>query len=99
MTVSLPLKSKLELFAAKQTLYDLDQAGFVLSIGKCMLEPVQKGKWLGVILNLGSEPCSEPEDKITTCQSCVSKLNISSRVHVQTLFSIVVQIRSMGPCY
>ena len=36
-----------------------------------------------------------PEDKITKLQSCISELNVSSRVHVRTLSSIVGQY--VGP--
>ena len=28
-------------------LSDLDKTGFVLSIAKCVLDPVQRGEWLG----------------------------------------------------
>ena len=42
--------SELEYLEPKRTLLDdIDKAGFVLSTDKCVLKPIQKGKWLGFI--------------------------------------------------
>ena len=81
--------SRAECLVAKQTLLlDLDRAGFVLNIDKCLLEPVQKGRWLGFILDIGSGSYFVPDAKL---KACLSTLELGSRVHVRTLSSIVGQ--------
>ena len=70
-------ESEWECIAAKEAVWsDLDRAGFILSIAKCMLDPVQKGDWLGFIIDLcvGSflVPSEKKKKKISRLQSSVA---------------------------
>ena len=89
--------TKVECLAAKEILLaDLDKAGFILSLEKCALCPVQKGNWLGFIIDLANGSFLVPSDKITRLQSRIGSMNLSSFAYARTLASIVGQIMSMS---
>ena len=76
-------------------LSDLDSAGFILSISKCMLEPVQRGDWLGFTLDLCAASFCLP-GKVSRLQSTIALLNLDRPVRVRALSSIIGQIISMS---
>ena len=89
--------SKVECMAACQTLlHDLDQAGFLLSIQKCVLDPVQKGKWLGFVLDLAQGSFFVPSEKIAKLQESIGSVSLYNVIPVRTLASFVGQIISMS---
>ena len=75
---------------------DLERAGFVLSVPKCRLKPVQVGDWLGFILDLKEGRFMVPEAKVTKLKKAIDSALISSPVHVQCLASVVGQVLSMS---
>ena len=88
-------RSKFDCTAAKNmVLTDLDKAGFVLSIDKCVLDPVQRGEWLGFIIDLGSGSIFVPPDKIKRLQYSISS-SLSDFVQARAIASIIGQIISM----
>ena len=90
-------KSELKCNAAKDMiLSDLDSAGFILSISKCMLDPVQRGDWLGFTLDLRAGSFYVPGEKVSRLQSTIASLNLDRAVHVRALSSVVGQIISMS---
>ena len=67
--------------AAKHVIIsDLGEAGFILSIPKCVLDPIQRGDWLGFILDLGVGSFYVPSGKISRLQSSVASLNLNGPI-------------------
>ena len=90
-------KSEPKCNAAKEIiLSDLDSAGFILSISKCMLDPVQRGDWLGFTLDLRAGSFFVPGEKVSRLQSTIASLNLDRPVRVRALSSVVGQIISMS---
>ena len=80
-------KSNLNAMLLKIILSDLDSAGFVLSISKCMLDPVQRGNSLGFTLDLRAGSLYVPGEKVSRLQSTIASLNLD-RVCMYVHFSV-----------
>ena len=90
-------KSELKCVDAKEIiLSDLSRAGFILSIAKCMLDPVQRGIWLGFILDLYAGSFLVPSQKVSRLQSSIASVNLNRPVQVRALSSIAGQVISMS---
>ena len=75
---------------------DLKQAGFVLSIPKCNLDPMQTRKWLGFIIDLIEGNFHVPDDKLDNLKANITKAFLQRKVQVRMLASIVGKVISMG---
>ena len=83
-------KSKLKCIAAKEIiLSDLDRAGFILSISKCQLDPIQRGEWLGFVLDLCAGSFFVPGEKVSRLQSGIASLNLNRPVKVRIHFPVL----------
>ena len=78
--------------AKEMILSDLRRAGFILSIAKCMLDLVQRGVWLGFILDLYSGSFLVPCQKVSRLQSSIVSVKLNRPVQVCALSSIVGQV-------
>ena len=82
--------------AKEMILSDLGRAGFILSTAKCMLDLVQRGVWLGFILDLYSGTFLVPCQKVSRLQSSIASVKLNRPVQVCALSSIVGQVISMS---
>ena len=90
-------KSETECTTVKDViLSDLGKAGFVLSIAKCMLDPIQRGEWLGFVLDMRVGSFFVPSEKISRFQSSIASLDLNQPVQVRAISSVVGQIISMS---
>ena len=90
-------RTETECVAARDVIIsDLGEAGFILSIPKCVLDPIQRGEWLGFVLDLGVGSFYVPNEKVSRLQSSVAFLNLNSPIRVRALSGIVGQVISMS---
>ena len=90
-------KSETECTTVKDViLSDLGKADFVLSIAKCMLDPIQRGEWLGFVLDMRVGSFFVPSEKISRLQSSIASLDLNQPVQVRAISSVVGQIISMN---
>ena len=90
-------RTEAECMAARDVIVsDLGEAGFILSIPKCVLDPIQKGNWLGFILDSGVGSFYVPSEKISRLQSSVASLNLNGPIRMRALSGIVGQVISMN---
>ena len=63
--------SEVEYHAAKLIVLGyLNRAGFALSLKKCVLDPIQKGRWLDFILDVAGGSFFVPKEKVCKLKSC-----------------------------
>ena len=80
----------------KLVLSDLKQAGLVLSLNKCALQPCQTGNWLGFTIDLADGKFYIQEKKLDKLKNAVKSISALEKVPVRALGSVVGQIMSMG---
>ena len=87
-------RSRVECSAAEEiVLSDLGKAGFILSTEN-VLDPVQKGNWLGCVIDLCVGSFFVPSEKISRLQSNVASLTLHGQfvcVHFAVLLAKLFQ--------
>ena len=80
----------------KLVLSDLKQAGLVLSLNKCALQPCQMRNWLGFVIDLAGGKFYIQEKKLDKLKNAVKSISALEKVPVRALGIVVGQIMPMG---
>ena len=76
---------------------DLEKAGFVVNIDKCMWEPSQRVEWLGFYIDLALEEFSVPTQKILALKAKLAETKEVKLIPAKQLASLIGKIASMSP--
>ena len=87
-------EAKIESIRVQQ---DLEKAGFVVNIEKCMWEPSQRVEWLGFYIDLALGEFSVPTQKILTLKTKLAEAKEARLLPAKQLASLIGKIVSMSP--